>query len=231
MIPLVVIRPEPGCAATLAAAGELGLEARGFPLFAVVPRDWEAPPADQFDALLVGSANAFRHGGAALESLRALPVRAVGEATAEAAREAGFTVERTGSGGLQLLLDKAAPGTRLLRLSGEERVELAPPAGVSVEERVVYASEAGPMPPELAELLRNGAVVLLHSGEAARHFAAECDRLALPRNRIALAALAPRIAAAAGEGWAACAIADQPQDAALLALARQLCQTVSFKQD
>lgn len=231
MIPLVVIRPEPGCVATVAAAREQGLEAQGFPLFAVVPRAWAAPSASDFDALLVGSANAFRHGGAALEALRALPVQAVGEATAVAALKAGFKVECTGNGGLQVLLDKAAPGTRLLRLSGEERVELAPPAGVTVEERVVYASEARPMPQELAELLRKGAVVLLHSGEAARHFAAECDRLALPRNRIALAALAPRIAASAAEGWAACAIADQPQDAALLALAGQLCQTVSFKQD
>ena len=68
------------------------------------------------------------------------------------------------------------------------------------------------------------ALVLLHSAEAARHFGGECDRLGIDRAGVHLAALGDRIAAAAGPGWAGCAIADRPDDAALLATALNLCQ-------
>jgi len=223
-MPLAVIRPEPGCAASVAAARVLGLEAHGFPLFEVVARHWEAADPSEFDGLLVGSANAFRLGGAGLAALRSLPVHAVGKTTADAAREAGFAVATVGDGGLQAVLDGLRGPAHLLRLAGEERIALVPPAGIAITERVVYASEARAMPLALAALLAEGAVVLLHSGEAARHFAAECERLGLRRGRICLAALAPRIAEAAGPGWAALAIAERAQDAALLALASDMCQ-------
>jgi uroporphyrinogen-III synthase len=65
--------------------------------------------------------------------------------------------------------------------------------------------------------------VLLHSGAAARRLAAECDRQAIHRRDIALAALSPRIAEAAGPGWAALRSAAEPTEAALLALAREMC--------
>jgi uroporphyrinogen-III synthase len=225
MLPLIVIRPEPGCSATVAAARALGLDAHAFPLFAVAARDWPPVPAESADLLLIGSANAIRCGGASLEALRHMPVHAVGETTAQAARQAGFTVAHTGSGGLQAVLDAVPAGARVLRLAGEERIALEVPPGVTMIERVVYASLPCPMPDDLASLLAGGAVVLLHSGEAARHFAAECDRLGLRRSAIALAALAPRIAAAAGSGWAALTTAEEARDAALLALAAGLCQS------
>ncbi len=224
MIRAFAIRPDPGCATTVAAARAAGLAAQGFPLFAVRPLDWE-PPEGPFDALLAGSANAFRHGGAGLSALRDLPVLAVGTATAAAARAAGFAVSQAGGGSLQDLLDTLGPAPqRLLRLAGADRVELAPPPQVVLVERSVYASEPVPLPGALAELLIEPAVVLLHSGTAAAHFAAECDRLAIDRSRLRLAALAPRILAAAGEGWADAANAATPDDAALLALARRMCQ-------
>jgi len=223
--PLVVIRPQPGCDATVAAARAAGLDALGFPLFAIVPRDWQAPPSDSFDALLIGSANALRHAGPALSAYRGMSAYAVGQATAEAVRAAGLDVAASGQGGLQSLLERLLPEhSRLLRLSGELRVDLAPPPGVEITERVVYASEPLPMPGELAEWLRRPAVVMLHSGEAARHFAHLCDRGGVDRSRIALAAIGPRVAAAAGKGWSAAGIAGSPDDAALLALAREMCQ-------
>jgi uroporphyrinogen-III synthase len=67
-------------------------------------------------------------------------------------------------------------------------------------------------------------LVLLHSAATARHFASECDRLGLARGTIALAALGPRIAAAAGEGWRAVHTAPRPDEAALLEMARELCK-------
>lgn len=225
MLPVVVIRPEPGNATTVAAATELGLKAIGVPLFEVGPRPWDAPPAEAFDALLAGSANAFRLGGPKLAAYRALPVHAVGAATARAAAALGFVVSATGTGGLQAVLARVPAGTRVLRLAGEERVPLCPPAGVTIEERVVYASEPVPMPPPLADLLRRPAVVMLHSAEAARHFAAECDRLGLGREPISLATIGPRVSAAAGHGWRTIAEAASPAEAPLLAKACDLCQT------
>lgn len=225
MLPVVVIRPEPGNAETVAAAADLGLAAIGVPLFAIRPRAWDAPPAERFDALLVGSANAFRLGGPGLDAYRGLPVHAVGQATARAATAQGFTVASAGAGGLQAVLARVPAPARLLRLAGEERVPLIPPQGVTVEERVVYASEPVPMPARLAERLRDPAVVLLHSAEAARHFAAECDRIGLDRACISLASIGPRVSAAAGAGWRAVAEAASPAAAPLLAVARDLCQT------
>lgn len=230
MIPLIVIRPQPGCGATVAEARALGLDAHGFPLFIVRPLAWEAPPRDSFDALLIGSANALRHGGDALAGWRGTPAYAVGKTTAEAARTAGLDVVYTGEGGLQALLVNIEPEhRRLLRLAGHTRVPLHPPPGVIITERVVYASEAQPMPPALLIMLEKPCVVLLHSAEAARHFAALCSVPAIPRSRIALAALGPRIAEAVGGGWAQLASAPAPDDHALLELAREMCQTVADK--
>lgn len=225
MIPVAVIRPEPGCTATVEAARKAGLDARAFPLFGIEARAWDQPDPSAYDCLLAGSANVFRYAGIGLGDLRGLPVLAVGRATAAAAWEAGFTVAATGSGGLQGVLDRVPADIRLLRLAGEERIVLAPPAGVSIDERVVYASLPLPMPEALAALLRGPAIVLLHSAEAARHLGAECDRLEIARRPLRLAALGPRIAAAAGDGWSEVASAAQMDDAALLALARQLCHT------
>jgi uroporphyrinogen-III synthase len=80
-----------------------------------------------------------------------------------------------------------------------------------------------PMPASLTHLLGTGALVLLHAGEAARHFAQECDRVGLARAGLVLASLAPRIALAAGSGWAAVASAPRAEERALLALARDMC--------
>jgi uroporphyrinogen-III synthase len=225
MVPLVVIRPEPGCAATVSAARDAGLDPQGFPLFAVTPRSWSAPPPDAHDAVLLGSANAIRHAGPGLAAVRHLPAYAVGDATADVARASGITVIGQGQGGLQSVLGQLDPThRRLLRLAGEERIALTPPAGVTMAERVVYASRAQPMPPELVKLLGEPALVALHSAEAAHHFAAECVRNGLRRARLRLCALGPRIAAAAGDGWGEVAVAADTSDRALLALARQMCQ-------
>jgi uroporphyrinogen-III synthase len=225
MIPLVVIRPQPGCAATVQCAQAMGLDAIGYPLFEVVPLAWQAPDAASFDALLIGSANALRHGGPALERYRGMSAYAVGETCAAAVRDAGMEVAGIGEGGLQALLGSLhRDHRRLLRLSGSERVALSPPPGISIVECVTYASEPQLMSPELAKLLAGGALVLLHSGEAARHFSGQCDARGIARRNITIAALAPRIAELAGGGWAAIDVAPLPRDQALLALASQMCQ-------
>ena len=148
-----------------------------------------------------------------------------------AARAAGLAVVASGEGGLQSLLGQIQPAhRRLLRLAGRERVALTAPEGVTIDERIAYASEPMPMPDALATLLSERAVVLLHSAEAGRHFAAQCGARGIPRSRIALAALGGRIAQAAGGGWAAVKTAAIPEDNALLALAREMCQTARLRE-
>lgn len=227
---LLVVRPEPGNSATMAAARALGLTAWGEALFRIAPTAWNPPPAPEFDAVLIGSANALRHGGQALAGYAALPAYVVGEATAEAARVGGFTVAATGTGGLQNLLDRLSHDgrRRVLRLAGAEHVALTPAEGTEIVTEVVYEALPLPMSADCAARLGQGAVALLHSAAAARHFAAECARLRVDRGAVALACLGPRIADAAGEGWATVASAERPDDTALLALAREMCQNAGF---
>lgn len=222
---LIAIRPEPGLSATLARAARMGMAAEGFPLFAVRPLRWDVPDAGAYDGLLLGSANAVRHAGDGVRSLGTLPAFCVGEETARAARNAGLTVSTVGRRTLQdLLADLAGEQLRLLRLAGEAHTAVTPPPGITITTQLVYAVDPMPMPNALATRLRGGAVVLLHSGEAAAHFASECDRLGLPRTGIGLAVLAPRIGAIAGTGWRAIETAEMPDDAALLALAARMCK-------
>lgn len=220
---LLVLRPEPGCAASLKGAEALGLSAHGQPLSRIVPVAWQAPDPASVDALLIGSANAFLHGGDALQALCAKPCYVVGKATAEAARAAGFAVAAQGEGGLQKVLDGIAAPLRLLRVAGEEHIALAAPPGVTITTRIAYRSEALPLDPALAVLAGGQAIALLHSAATARHFASECQRLGVDTSQITLAALGPRIASAAGEGWRAVHCAAAPNDAALLELAANLC--------
>ena len=225
MVPLVIIRPDPGNAATTAAAHALALDARGFPLFEVVTKSWQAVLPDRYDALLVGSANVFRCGGPGLSALRGLPVYAVGETTAAAALAAGFARVKTGAGAMQALLGELDHNHhRLLRLTGQDRVGLTLPKSISMDERVVYASQPRALPTDLEALLRTPAVIALHSAEAAQHLTAECVRCGIRRAPLRLAALSARIGAAAGDGWGEVAVAAMPDDKALLALARQMCQ-------
>lgn len=224
---LIALRPEPGLAATLGRARAMGLRVTGQALSEIRPLAWDCPDPAGIDGLLIGSANAILHGGDNLARLAGKPVYAVGEATAAAARAAGFAVAMTGSGGLQGVLDaipsaSAAP-LHLLRIAGEEHVPLVPPPGVTFAEVIAYRSVMLPLDPLAGELASGKALVLLHSAATAAHFAAECDRLGLLRSAITLAALGPRIAAAAGAGWGAIHTTPRPDEAALMQLAFDLC--------
>lgn len=226
MRPIVTIRPAPGDARTVALGREFGLDILSFPLFAVEPVEWEPLDPAAHDAVLFGSANALRHGGAGLATLRTLPALCVGETTAQSARQAGFRVAAVGSGGLQSVIPAARQHglARLARLSGEAHVPLDLSSGMTVTDRILYRVAAHPIADDLAKVLRDGALVLLHSGEAAAHFATEVDRTGIDRGAIALACLAPRIAERAGKGWCRLSTADRTEDGALLAMAAQMCQ-------
>lgn len=219
MTPLV-LRPEPGAAATAARARALGLDPVVAPLFRIVPRAWALPDA-RFDALLMTSANAARALGAAPAGLAALPLYAVGPATARAAAAAGFADIRTGPGdvaGTAALAAADGVGA-LLHLAGADRV--AAPAAPVILPVTVYASEAVDPPP----LLPSGPhLALLHSPRAARHYRALVAPDGTMPARHSIAAISPAVATAAGPGWRAVGIAAESDDDALLAVAARLCQ-------
>jgi len=221
---VLVLRPEPGNTRTCDAARARGLSPHAAPLFAYVSLDWHLPDGITWNGLLIGSAAAITQGSTTLEALRPIPVHAVGAATARAAQAAGFTVSTTGGGGLQPLVDTLPPG-RYLRLTGEAHVPLAPPSGVQIDNVIAYGAQPQPLDPLTIAQIRAGPVLaLLHSAEAARHFAQQCAAHGLPRGTIALACLAPRIAQAAGDGWRTIGIAQTPDDDAVLSLAGQMWQ-------
>jgi len=220
----LALRPEPGLSATLENARGMGLPITGHALSEIRSLAWDCPDPAGIDGLLIGSANAFAHGGPNLALLTDKPVYAVGEATAEAARTAGFGVAMVGRGGLQGVLNRVPAPAHLLRIAGEEHVPLTAPDGVTFAAVIAYRSLGLPLDPAAPLLASGNALVLLHSAATARQFAQECDRLGLARRAIVLAALGPRISSAAGDGWAAIHIAANPDEATLLAMARELCK-------
>lgn len=210
---LVVVRPEPGNAATAARARRLGWTVDPMPLFAVAPVAWTPPDPAGFDALLLTSANAVRHGGVDLALFKGLPVLAVGRATAAAAAAAGFRVVLTGTDDAEVLAKAAAARgfARPLHLAGLDRRDTGATAVT------VYDSHALPPASDAAVRLA-GAVVLLHSPRAARAVAG----LVADRRRTAIAALGSSVADTAGLGWRAVAVAGSRDDEALLAAAATL---------
>lgn len=216
---LFVFRPEPAASRTVARAKELGLDAVALPLFKLEPIAWNAPDEQAFDAILLTSANAVAMAGDALQQLRALPVHAVGEATATAAEVAGFGVASRGRGGVEDLLANVPSGTRLLHLCGEDR-RPTEKAQQPISFVPVYRA-ATTDAPDLATL--DDGVALVHSPRAGRRLAE-----LVPETRragVCLAAISAAAADAAGTGWATVRIASAPTDEALLALAARLCET------
>ncbi len=220
MTRLVILRPEPGASATAAAARAMGLEPVVVPLFAIEPVAWQAPDVGQFDAVLLTSASAPRHGGSALEQVRGLPAHCVGEATATAAREAGFSVARTGTAGVDALLDSMPPDLRLLHLCGTDRRDPQAPKQ-AIRSVPVYRAVA--IEPDDAMRSIDGAVVAVHSPRAAARLSVLADSLGLRRDTIRIAAISDEAATAAGPGWRTVEAAAEPGDSALLALAARLC--------
>jgi uroporphyrinogen-III synthase len=215
MRPLLVLRPEPGASVTVRRARERGLVAAAVPLFVVEPVPWNAPDPAAFDGLLLTSANALRHGGEQLQSLRGLNVYAVGDATADAARERGFGIASSGDDGVDHLLASIEGDLKLLHLCGEDRRQPQQPRQ-QITAAPVYRSREIERP-ELSEAF--GSVALIHSPRAGERFA----ELIADRGSIAIAAISPAAAEAAGEGWETVGIAEAPNDEALLALAASLC--------
>lgn len=195
---IAVLRPEPGNRVTASAIEARGRRAIRLPLFETHAIAWDVPDPAQFDALLLTSANAVRRAGPGLAELLALPVYAVGDVTAEAAKRAGFTIAATGEAGADALAARAeALGVRrALHLAGRERT--LEQSGIIADVVTVYASDPLPVPLEAVAKLA-GSVALIQSARAGSRLAELIDPAR--RGTIALVATSARAAAAAGQGW------------------------------
>ncbi len=214
---LLLLRPEPGLSASALRARKLGLDPLTCPLFRIEPIQWAPPDPGDYDGLLITSANAVREAGPGLQALSALPVHAVGEATAAVARGAGLEVATVGPGDILSLLPMIPADTRLLHLAGEDHRQVADPR---IDRRIIYraAEIAEPGLPPLDSL-----VIAVHSPRAGRRLA----ELAWDRDRASIAAISSAAARECGSGWASVDFADEPNDKSLLALAARLCHTAS----
>jgi uroporphyrinogen-III synthase len=217
---LVILRPEPGASASLERARMLGLDAIAMPLFEMQSLDWTLTDPSGVDAVLATSANALRHGGAGLERFRHLPLYAVGEATADAAREAGFANVTAGSGDAASLLETLPPELRLFHPCGRDRRDLGG-ARQAIASVPVYSAEALPTPEGFAAIA--GAVIAVHSPRAGKRLSELADAAGIDRSSIQIAAISEVAAKAAGLGWATVKSAAEPTDRALLELAARLC--------
>jgi len=220
-IPLVVVRPDPGGAQTVERAAAMGLDVRHMPLFAAHPLDWMPPDPADFDALMLTSAQAPRLAGPGIAAFAGLPVFAVGDATAAAARAAGLAVTAIGPGDGQGLLDAMTSQnfTRILWLCGRERSSFDA-RGAALTALAVYAVDPVDPPAEWSALVAGPAVMMVHSSRAAARLS---DLVGPERKHLILLAISAAAADAAGAGWAGLAISPRPDDAAMLAEAHALC--------
>jgi uroporphyrinogen-III synthase len=208
---VLILRPEPGNSATAAQVAALGCEPICVPLFEVAPVAWVPHDPDDFDAVVMTSANAARHGGPDLAGYTHLPLYCVGEATADAARNAGFDDITTGDGGGDDLSELFGDRQRVLHLTGTDHRPL--PAGVHVTTLPVYTSTP------VAAALPDADIALVHSPRAGARLA-ELS----PRRDLALIAISGAAAEAAGACWTAVHVADVPREAAMLATLAGLCK-------
>lgn len=229
---VLVTRPEPAAERTAAALIARGHEVWKVPLMRVEPV--AADLSGHWGAVIVTSANAPAAiaDNPAREALRKLPLFAVGERSAQAARAAGFA-DVTSAGGdvrdlVQLLRERQADASApLLYLAGEERAadlvgELAA-RGIATEMRVVYRAVAAPFPDELIAALEAGDVqaVLHFSRRSAENFLAGArtagvaeQALAVRHYCLSAQVAGPLIAAGAQR----VVVAPRPDEAALVEL-------------
>ncbi|URQ74958.1 MAG: uroporphyrinogen-III synthase [Candidatus Ochrobactrum gambitense] len=231
---VLVTRPEPAASLTAAKLTDAGFEPVLLPLSRTVSMAFTTLPDTRFDALTVTSANAFRHAGHALPN-RDMPLFAVGEGTARAACEAGFTEVVDGGGDAVRLAEtmrRTLPqGARILYLAGrvrqpifEERVSAA---GLDMTVCDVYDIETIDYPrDELQRILGTQplAAVMLYSGVAAEKFVEAMVGIAPPFNeKTRFLCISARVAAKLPTAWQANAlVAEQPDEKGLFRLFSKL---------
>ena len=229
---VLVTRPEPGAGETAERLSFLDLVPVIAPLLTIRRQQTRLPASGEIQAILATSGNAV----AALPlSHQGVPLLAVGDATAERARAAGFTEVHSANGDALAL---AALAARLLNPSngpvllvcgsgqGKALAEAVRAHGFRVPRRIVYAAEkVTALPPAAATALQADVLraALFFSAETARQFVRLTEAAGLANRVRDVQALA--IGAAAGVAlrdlpWHDVLVAARPTQDELLALLR-----------
>ena len=225
---MLITRPEPGASETAAAVAALGWQPVVAPLLTIHPRSLRL--SGSLQAILVTSGNAI---AAIPAGHRALPLLAVGDATARRARRAGFSNVETAGGDAHALAALAArmcrpAGPPLLLVTGRSQggdlVATLRARGFRVTRRVAYAAKAvRTLPQPMRDALAAGTV------RAAVFFSAETARITVRllrrgglgdavRQVEALAIGRQAAVALQALRWRRIRVAEQPNQDAMLAL-------------
>lgn len=143
-----VTRTEPDNRSTAARLQALGHDVVSVPVLGVRPFSTEQPDLLP-DAIVFTSMNGVRH-HAARAQYKALPVFVVGDATAGAARDAGYSDVRSAGGDVRdlqrLILNDLAPPARIVHFGARETAGdlkgFLRRFGYLVERRIVYTAQA-----------------------------------------------------------------------------------------
>ncbi len=183
---VLITRPIDDAAPLIEALRARAVDAMVEPLMTIQSTDEPLPPLDGLQGLLFTSANGVR-AFAARTDRRDLRAYAVGEATAAAARRAGFTEVDVAGGDsdalAQLVIAEADPaGGKLIHVAGTQIAgnlsEQLSTAGFTVERAVLYdALSAHSLSPETVEALTSARLdsVMLFSPRSAEIFMTLAD--------------------------------------------------------
>jgi uroporphyrinogen-III synthase len=165
----LVTRPRPEAEPLAARLAERGIDTVVEPMMTIVDRGGALPDLSGVQAILCTSANGVRALARASRE-RSIPVFAVGDATARAARAAGFANVESAGGDVddlaRLVATRQRPGGgRLLHVAGSEVAgDLAGrlgAVGFQVERTVLYEAHAARVfSPETAQLIDDGDIHL-----------------------------------------------------------------------
>jgi len=227
---VVVTRPQADSERTAAALEALGHEVLVAPLMRVEPVAVDL--AGTWSAIVITSANALQAIPATADGVKTLPVFAVGDRSAEAARRAGFSEVSSANGDIKdlvRLVAARAVGAKapLLYLAGEDRagdlVAQLAAHGIDAEMKVVYRTVAEAFPPVLAAALESGDVdaVLHFSRRSAELFVegARASGVAGPAEDVRHLCLSAQVAEPLA-GASRVTVAARPEEVALIALLR-----------
>ncbi|HJS61254.1 MAG TPA: uroporphyrinogen-III synthase [Pseudolabrys sp.] len=227
---VVVTRPQADSERTAATLEALGHEVLVAPLMRVEPVAVDL--AGTWSAIVITSANALPAIPATADGIKTLPVFAVGDRSAEAARRAGFAEVSSANGDIKdlvRLVAARAVGAKapLLYLAGEDRsgdlVAQLAARGIDAEMKVIYRVVAEVFSSVLAAALESGDVdaVLHFSRRSAELFVegARSSGVAGPAEDVRHLCLSSQVAEPLA-GASRIAVAARPEEAVLIALLR-----------
>ncbi|WP_328703032.1 uroporphyrinogen-III synthase [Arenibaculum pallidiluteum] len=236
---LLVTRPREDAEPLARALAARGHEAVIEPLLEIRIAEGPALDLDGVQGLLLTSANGVR-AVARRTPRRDLPVWAVGDATARAARGAGFGQVESAAGAVEdlarLIVARCDPSAgRLVHAAGTavagDLSELLAQAGFTVDRQVLYAAEAAEdLSPGTVSRLYAGTIdaILFFSPRTARSFVRLAGRAGLSERLGPVTAFCLSEAVAHEVrtlGWGAVRTAPRPDQASLLALIDPLVET------